>query len=188
MSAIAGGFGSILGYLGAEVAGAAGSRSLRQRPRLLYYIRRAYMSWTDSPTDSPESRRVAESTVFERLLWPEHFYNDLTIRSFMNLSLLHPMGGPLHRAALETLDTFRAHDLYSGPRRGNMLRTAFMRDQNHQYFARTSENEAKEVRNGFLLEVMGKVKRHTTGVTTATENRYLNWPCDRGSRRRMPSS
>lgn len=38
------------------------------------------------------------------------------------------MGGPLHRAALETLDRFRKKGLYEGIQPGRMLGTAFYPD------------------------------------------------------------
>ena len=38
------------------------------------------------------------------------------------------MGGPLHRAALETLDGFHKKGLYEGFQRGHMLGTAFYPD------------------------------------------------------------
>jgi hypothetical protein len=71
---------------------------------------------------------VAERTLFECLLWPQRFYNDFNFFIFLKLMFLMPMGGPLHAAALETLDNLREHGLYLGRRRGNMLGTAFLPD------------------------------------------------------------
>jgi hypothetical protein len=75
MSALAGALGSVIGYLGSE---------------------------------------VAEQTLFERLLWPQRFYNDFNFFMFLKPMFLMPIGDPLHAAALETLDNFRGHGLYLG--------------------------------------------------------------------------
>ena len=122
MSAIAGALGSVIGYLGAE---------------------------------------VAEAVVFERLLWPQRFYNDFTFTTIFKMAFLFPMGGPLHRAALQTLDTFQGNGLYLGTRRGNSLGTAFLRDKHTTYYLRTQPEEQtvpKEARNGFWLEALCNVK------------------------------
>jgi len=65
MSALVGALGSVIGYLGSE---------------------------------------VAQVSIFERLLWPERFYNDFNFSVFIKQSLFMTMGGPLHAAALATLD------------------------------------------------------------------------------------
>lgn len=114
---ITGGLGTILGYIGAE---------------------------------------VAEVSVFERLLWPQRYYNDLNPMILLKLVFLMPSGGPLHRAALETLTKFQKNGLYLGKTRGNMLGTAFYSCLDVSYFARTltdQENAAKESRNGFLVRI-----------------------------------
>ena len=121
MSVIAGALGSVIGYLGAE---------------------------------------VAKNTIFERLLWPQRFYNDLTLLSALKLVFLVPMGGPLHRAALETLDGFQEHGLYRGLLRGKMLGTMFYRELPHHYIPRSDGNDQgrkKEVRNCLWLEVLKHV-------------------------------
>lgn len=66
-SAITGALGSIIGYLGSE---------------------------------------VAEPAVFERLLWPERFYNVISCRNAIEMTLFMPLGGPVHKAALQTLVIF----------------------------------------------------------------------------------
>lgn len=99
---------------------------------------------------------VAEESTFERLLWPERYYNDVSPIILLRLALLMPSGGPLHRAALETLGRFQKNGLYLGKTRGNMLGSAFYRRLDVSYFARTvhgQESTAKESRNGFLVEV-----------------------------------
>jgi hypothetical protein len=99
---------------------------------------------------------VAEESTFERLLWPQRYYNDISPVILLRLALLMPSGGPLHRAALETLSRFQKNGLYLGKTRGNMLGSAFYRRLDVSYFARTlngHENAAKESRNGFLVEI-----------------------------------
>jgi hypothetical protein len=121
MSALAGALGSVIGYLGSE---------------------------------------VAERALFERLLWPRRFYNDFNFSIFLKLMFLMPMGGPLHAAALKTLDNFREHGLYLGRCRGNMLGTAFFPDSQVKNYLRTQEEErglAKASRNALWLEVLRNV-------------------------------
>lgn len=50
---------------------------------------------------------VAGPLSFERLLWPSRFYNDLTPWVALKLAIFMPMGGPILRAALNTLDQFQ---------------------------------------------------------------------------------
>jgi hypothetical protein len=64
---------------------------------------------------------VAEESTFERLLWPQRYYNDISPVILLRLTLFMPSGGPLHRAALETLSRFQKNGLYLGKTRGNML-------------------------------------------------------------------
>lgn len=104
---------------------------------------------------------VSEETIFERLLWPQRFYHHLNLEILLKMIFLMPMGGPLHRAALQTLDTFHERGLYDGPCRGNMIGTAFLRNSRHTYRVRTIQHEReieKEARNGFWIEVLKHVK------------------------------
>lgn len=115
MTAVAGALGSVIGYVGAE---------------------------------------VAESTIFDRLLWPERFYNYASSRTLFLSALVMPMGGPLHKAALETLDAFRENGLYRGAKRGHMLGTAFFHEKKIRYINRTHSDGDGEVRNGFLVQIL----------------------------------
>lgn len=69
----------------------------------------------------------------ERLLWPQRFYSNLTPASVPILAIFMPMGGPLHKAALNALDTIFLHGLFNGPNQGHMLGTAFFRHLNWTY-------------------------------------------------------
>ncbi|KAK1532155.1 uncharacterized protein CCOS01_04138 [Colletotrichum costaricense] len=106
---------------------------------------------------------VAGISLFERLLWPERFYNAVDAIALIRLALFMPMGGPLHRAALETLDKFRDHGLYKGRRRGDMLGTTFFSDKASVHYlhktATTPEGRKlpRAVRNGFWIEVLKHV-------------------------------
>ncbi|EDU44833.1 hypothetical protein PtrSN002B_011344 [Pyrenophora tritici-repentis] len=115
MTAVAGALGSVIGYVGAE---------------------------------------VAEPTAFERLLWAPRFYNYATPRTLFLSALTMPMGGPLHKAALETLDAIRENGLYRGARRGHMLGTAFYHNNKADYINRTTSDGDHEIRNGFWVEVL----------------------------------
>lgn len=127
MAALAGSLGSVIGYLGAE---------------------------------------VAEPPIFERLFFPARFYNDLTPLLFLKLTLLFPMGGPLHRAALQVLDIFRAHGLYAGRRRGTMLGTAFFSDSGLKYSASSCRvvGARKDARNAMWVRTMQAVRRLRDGT------------------------
>lgn len=84
---------------------------------------------------------VSKETIFERLLWPQRFYNHLNLEILVKMGFLMPLGGPLHRAALQTLDTFHERGLYDGSCRKNMVGTAFLRNSRHPYWARTIQHE-----------------------------------------------
>src|SRR5262245_61443387 len=76
---------------------------------------------------------VATQDLFERQLWPQRFYNGVSLRNLWKLALIMPMGGPLHAAALQTLDTFFKNGLFKGDRLGKMLGSAFFRDSQAEY-------------------------------------------------------
>lgn len=114
---VSGALGTILGYLGAEVA--------------------------------------TEST-FERLLWPQRFYHNFNLVIALQMAFLIPSGGPLHRAALETLGKFQENGLYRGRKLGNMLGTCFFPSIPINYYVRTLKdvkNTPKPTRNGFWVLV-----------------------------------
>ncbi|KAK6501022.1 hypothetical protein TWF506_003777 [Arthrobotrys conoides] len=103
---------------------------------------------------------VAEPTLFDRLLWPQRYYNNASVYDVLVLLILMPMGGPLHRAALQTLDQFRENGLYWGRCRGHMLNSAFFHKQNSTYSIisnDTSGNIVKEARNGLWVQVLKMV-------------------------------
>lgn len=77
---------------------------------------------------------VSGPLSFERLLWPSRFYNDLTPWIAFKLALFMPLGGPIHRAALSTLDQFQQNHLYDGPLMGDMLGSAFFPDTTQVYY------------------------------------------------------
>ncbi|KAJ1323431.1 hypothetical protein MN608_11586 [Microdochium nivale] len=114
---------------------------------------------------------VAEPQLFERLLWPQRFYNDLTPSVALKHALLMTMGGPLHSAALKVLDIFGKHGLYLGRGRGNMLGTVFFPDSGRNFEGVTRGVGAVEAgheerdlrtgacRNAFWIEVLLHVNR-----------------------------
>ncbi|KAJ5527672.1 hypothetical protein N7513_011831 [Penicillium frequentans] len=70
---------------------------------------------------------------FEQLLWTQRFFSGFTISSAPQLALLHHMGGPLHKVALQTMDTNFNHGLLKGSDRGHMLGTSFFPDSGWLY-------------------------------------------------------
>lgn len=116
---------------------------------------------------------VAEVTTFERLLWPQRFYNDTTLPTMLKQALFMTMGGPLHSAALKTLDVYRTHGLYRGPGRGNFLGTAFYPDLEIRYKSQLRPGDPgyegdNEVRNGFWVEVLRQLDRDVTNAGRGT--------------------
>ena len=103
---------------------------------------------------------VASDSIFARLLWPSRFYNDIRWSSFLAISLLMPMGGPIHKAAVEALDQFALSGLWKGYCQGDMLKTAFYRDTGHHYVVRMGKDlgQTKEARNAFWITVMGCIQ------------------------------
>ena len=102
---------------------------------------------------------AATVDFFERLLWPQRFYTGITVKSALLIGLGMPMGGPLHQAALHTLDKLYRSGLLKGPRLGNMLGTAFfydsglvcdLHDQSHR-------QERAHVRNGLWVRTISKI-------------------------------
>jgi hypothetical protein len=68
--------------------------------------------------------------LFERLFWPQRFFNNLSWSEGVKIAFLLPMGGPLHLAAFTVLDDLYKHRLFSGTSCGHMLGTPFFTDNN----------------------------------------------------------
>ncbi|KAF2122741.1 hypothetical protein BDV96DRAFT_561299 [Lophiotrema nucula] len=110
---------------------------------------------------------VATDDFFDRLLWPRRAYNGFTWKHVAKMALLMPMGGPLHKAALSTLDGFYRHGLFERQHLGHMLGTAFYRDTMLGYKAYGEEPgyEKEFVRNGLWAKAVmktpfPKLRRH----------------------------
>lgn len=105
---------------------------------------------------------AAEPGIFERLLWPQRFYNDIGLFNLLKICIFMPMGGPVHSAALKTLDKFRDNGLYYGSHQGNFLGTGFYPDSRMKYHHRSGSDPTKhkDVRNGLWLEVLLRVRPH----------------------------
>ncbi|KAI5920640.1 hypothetical protein F4810DRAFT_702810 [Camillea tinctor] len=114
------------------------------------------MSGSDSPSATPIEGAAASSPVnnvfgalgsvlgyigaeastiltLERLLWPQRFYSNFQLRSVLPLSLLTPMGGPMHKIGLVAMDTLFQHGLLKGSGQGHMLGTVFFSQQGWTY-------------------------------------------------------
>ncbi|RAL03707.1 uncharacterized protein BO80DRAFT_268266 [Aspergillus ibericus CBS 121593] len=105
-------------------------------------------------------------TTFHRILWPQRAYNNfqfpsssssssLSLRNIFIPALLMPLGGPLHTAALKTIDQFFARGLFLGPEMGGMLGTAFFPDQGGEYHL--PGGGVGKVRNGVWVRVLERV-------------------------------
>ncbi|KID94106.1 hypothetical protein MAJ_09945, partial [Metarhizium majus ARSEF 297] len=71
---------------------------------------------------------AATRSPFQHLLWPNRHLSNLSVSSVFAIVILMPMGGPMHKAALQILDTLYTHGLFQGQHRGHMLGTAFFED------------------------------------------------------------
>lgn len=103
---------------------------------------------------------AATEDVFERLLWPQRFFNACSWQDLGQIGLLNPMGGPLHKAALTTLDRFQHSGLFKGRNQGNMLGTAFFHDTGISYKIHDPPpgSAGKEyVRNGLWVQAIDRI-------------------------------
>ena len=103
---------------------------------------------------------VAEECLLERLLWPQRFNNDLNFWVSLQQSFLGTLGGPLHKAALRTLENLRAKGLFAGPCRGHMLGTAFFSELKIMHFQRCNQERMRipeKSRNGFWIRALHDV-------------------------------
>lgn len=112
---------------------------------------------------------AADTVLFERLLWPERFYNDSTNAStLLKQALFLSMGGPIHAAALKTLEKMGRQGLYLGSRRGNMLGTSFFSDTGVKYHSsgvkgEDGDDDDNKTRNGFWVEVARRINYKSLG-------------------------
>ena len=102
---------------------------------------------------------AATVDFFERLLWPQRFYTGVTPKNALLIGFGMPMGGPLHQAALHTLDKLYRSGLLKGPRLGNMLGTAFFHDSGLEYNVHDQSNrqERAHVRNGLWVRTISQI-------------------------------
>lgn len=103
---------------------------------------------------------AATEDVFERLLWPQRFFNAFTWQDLLQIELLTPMGGPMHKAALNTLEKFNHGGLFKGRNLGNILETAFFHDTGLKYRMHnpSSGSTGKEyVRNGLWVQAIARI-------------------------------
>ncbi|KAF2252749.1 hypothetical protein BU26DRAFT_515209 [Trematosphaeria pertusa] len=102
---------------------------------------------------------VATDDFFDRLLWPRRSYNGFSWGHIPKVALLMPMGGPLHKAALSTLDDFYKHGLYERHQQGHMLGTSFFRDTKLRYrvYGDEAGYENEYVRNGLWVRAIIKM-------------------------------
>lgn len=103
---------------------------------------------------------AATEDVFQRLLWPQRFFNAFSWQDLLQIGFLYPMGGPLHKAALTTLDKFHQSGLFRGKDLGNMLGTAFFHDTGLKYKAHDPQSNLVEkefVRNGLWVQGIARI-------------------------------
>ncbi|KAL3444153.1 hypothetical protein BJX65DRAFT_174824 [Aspergillus insuetus] len=120
---------------------------------------------------------IAPPDLFERLLWPQRFYNGFSWTATPKMALLMSMGGPLHRAALTTFDKILHNDLLKGKHIGHMLGSPFYSDSGLKYTIYDSQGRKEEeeyVRNDLWSRVVAHYpipsSALATGPTAYTEN------------------
>ena len=112
---------------------------------------------------------VVDEEIFERLLWPERFYNNASPLNLLKMAVFFPMGGPLHSAAIHALMSFRKNNLHRGILQGNMLGTPFYADLDTKYIARSDIKESnieKEGRNALLIRILLLVEPPPAAITS----------------------
>ncbi|KAL8785648.1 MAG: hypothetical protein Q9195_008545 [Heterodermia aff. obscurata] len=102
---------------------------------------------------------ISVNDLFERLLWPQRYYNSPSAHAAWKIALLMPMGGPLHKAALRTLDSFYKNGLFKGSRQGHILGSAFFADTGRPYQLHKGRDSptAEQVRNGMWVRVVDEM-------------------------------
>ncbi|PYH96462.1 hypothetical protein BO71DRAFT_176905 [Aspergillus ellipticus CBS 707.79] len=106
---------------------------------------------------------VSSHSMFERLLWPSRFYNTTNVGSLIAISCIMTMGGPVHRTAVQALETLTLSGLWKGKFQGDMLGTIFYRDTGRRYVVRNpdgTQSEERQVRNDFWIGVMRLITYH----------------------------
>ncbi|KAF8850632.1 hypothetical protein BDZ45DRAFT_602568 [Acephala macrosclerotiorum] len=104
---------------------------------------------------------VATPDIFDRLLWPGRFFGGFGTSKVPKMIFFMPMGGPLHKAALTTLDKIHSNGLLKGRNQGHMLGSPFYHDTRAEYTvydcADTRNQEKELVRNGFWTRVFANL-------------------------------
>ncbi|RDW81865.1 hypothetical protein BP6252_02977 [Coleophoma cylindrospora] len=120
---------------------------------------------------------AATQNLFERLLWPQRFYNGFSLSKLPQVALMMPMGGPLHRAALSTLDILFTNGLFQGHQRGHMLGSPFFANTDTKYTvyesADITRGEKEEARNGLWLRVVGNIPIPLPETRARREDEYV---------------
>ncbi|KAF1985871.1 hypothetical protein K402DRAFT_394471 [Aulographum hederae CBS 113979] len=124
---------------------------------------------------------AASDDIFDHILWPERYWNGFSPAFALPIALLMPMGGPMHKAMLKTLDRLAAHGLFRGPAQGHMLGTAFYPDSGISYnLHRDGEVQRKSCRNCLWIGAVGRMpipeigpKAKGTECATSASSRVL---------------
>ncbi|KAL2837291.1 hypothetical protein BJY01DRAFT_221129 [Aspergillus pseudoustus] len=112
---------------------------------------------------------IAPPDLFERLLWPQRFYNGFSFTSIPKMALLMTMGGPLHRAALTVFDNILHNDLLKGRHIGHMLGSPFYADSGLTYTVYDSQGRKEEdeyVRNDLWTRVVAHYPIPSSALAT----------------------
>ena len=133
---------------------------------------------------------ISVNDLFERLLWPQRYYNSPSTKAIWKMAFTMPMGGPLHKASLQTLDTFYKRGLFKGNRRGHMLGTAFFGDTGRSYrvHERDAPIAAEHVRNGMWVRVLDEMPMLLENLVTGKPQNEDAVPLTRSVRQQIAVS
>ena len=109
---------------------------------------------------------VASDSAFDKMLWPERYYQTKSIMKLTMIGLTGSMLGPFQTAAIRVKNGFRDNGLFRGSQEGDMLGTAFFEDSEARYkaFVKRGKNIeikiAEDARNNFLGTVTKLLRRN----------------------------
>lgn len=114
-------------------------------------------------------------------IWPQRFNNTMSFWVSLQESFPRTLGGPLHQAALRTLENLRAKSLYPGPCRGHMFGTIFFSELKTMHFQRCNEEQMlipEKLRNGFWIEALHNVDANKyVSFKVSKQDAKSNQPC-----------
>ena len=111
---------------------------------------------------------VAQESLFERLLWPERYFNDFRLAILFKTALLTPMGGPVPQSRSPGVGQIPGQRFVPGPASRSHAWIGVLqrsRRENHTCPCESEHHRGKDVRDGFWVTVLRLVKPSSTRTT-----------------------